>query len=164
MPMRSGLSIYLYTAPTSSYSTQVVEVGSQVTNLSFQSAAPGGFTTLSATLPLRDGRIPLPQFQMFSQVAVMSGPTPVWLGELIEPGMSMDQTQGEYITLSGLGLGNALRDDPEVTAYTNQTARTIVRDQLNFRTNLSPLKIIETISTDNSYIFPDNPATVYSPI
>src|SRR5690242_5001523 len=165
MPTRTGLSIYCYTSPTNTnYNTQVIEIGSYVTALSFASAAPGGFTTLSATLPLHDARLPLPPLQLFSKIAVMSGPTPVWIGETSDPEQGMDQTTGEYLRISGLGLGNALRDDPLTLAYVAQTAQQIVKDQLSRRNNGTTNLKFQTISTDSSYLFPDNPATTYSPI
>lgn len=165
MPMRSGLSVYCYTAPTSGYYAQtVMEIGSLITDLSFASAAPGGFTTFSATLTLRDGRIPLPPLGLFGMIAVMNGPDPVWLGEVTDPEMGMDSTNGEYIRIGALGLGNALRDDPMVLAYAAQTVQQIVKDQLARRTNGSPYNKFATISTDTRYIFPDNPAGTYSPV
>lgn len=163
--LRSGLSVYCMVAPsTTFYSLSFIEVSRLITELSFASAAPGGFTTLSMTLSLRDARIPRPEFALFSLVAVMSGPTAVWLGEITDPEIGMDATLGEYVKISALGLGNVLRDDPIPITYTAQTARAILRDQLARRTNNSPYLQFTTISTDNALIFPDNPATTYSPV
>lgn len=167
MPTRSGLSIYCYTAPTNkNYSNQVIEIGNLVTDLSFASAAPGGFTTFSATLPIRDGRIPLPTLSLFSMIAVMNGPDPVWLGEVTDPEMGMDATDGEYIRIGALGLGNALRDDPESVVWNNAHPFDIIADWLSSIT--TPLSgpgdcLLPTISNDVSYIFPDRPSILLSP-
>lgn len=163
MPMRSGLSIYCYTAPTNqNYSNTVMEIGSLITDLSFASAAPGGFTTFSATLPLRDGRIPLPPFALFSMIAVMNGPDPVWLGEMTDPEMGMDATNGEYMRLGGLGLGNVLRDNLETVTWNSAHPFDIVADLLLSLQYAWPDCPIPTISTDNRYIFPDRPTTMFS--
>lgn len=160
--MRSGLSVYCFTAPTyTGYPPIISEIGQYVTQLSFGSAAPGGYTDFQAMVPLADARIPHPEFALFSQIAVMSGPKPVWLGEITAPQIGMDSTNGEYIRLTGLGLGNALRDDPHAITYTNQKAQQIVNAELGARTVATAE--IGTISSDTRWIFPDNPATLYSP-
>lgn len=160
--LRSGLAVYCFVAPTSNfYSRSALEIGGQVKDLSFASAAPGGFTSFSAMLPLRDARIPRPEFALFSQVAIMSGPKAVWLGEITDPEIGMDATLGEYVRITGLGLGNALRDDPRPVAYTLQTPKAMVTAEINARMNST--NKIETISGDLALIFPDNPVAVYSP-
>src|SRR6185437_7093133 len=104
--MRSGLSVLCFTAPTySGYPPVITDIGPYVTQLSFGSAAPGGYTDFQAMFPLADARIPHLEFALFSQIAVMSGPKAVWLGEITAPQQGMDSTNGEYMRLTGLGLG-----------------------------------------------------------
>lgn len=163
MGLRSRLSVYCCVAPTSGfYAPSVLEIGDYVSNLSFSSAAPGGYASISATLSLHDARIPRPEFALFSLINVFSGSKPVWLGEITDPTMGMDANLGEYVRISGLGLGNALRDDPRPVAYTNQTAKQIATAEVNARMNST--NKIEMISGDTGLLFPDNPATLFSPV
>lgn len=164
MPTRSGLSIYCYVAPSNSnYSPQVIEIGERITSLTLSSAAPGGFVAFEALLPMRNARVPLPEFSLFSKVAVMSGFTPVWLGELTDPEEGLDETLGEYIRLTGLGLGNALRDFPQSINWVATTAKIIVSSMLSSEQANYPDCALPTLSQDSSQIFPDNPATTYAP-
>ena len=160
--MRSNLSVLCFTAPTNkAYTPIITDVGPYATSLSFSSAAPGGYTDFEAMVALADARIPHLEFALFSQIAVMSGPKPVWLGEITAPQIGMDATNGEYIRITGLGLGNALRDDPRAVSYTNQTAQQIAVAEINARMNST--NKIETIDEDARLIFPDNPGTLFSP-
>ncbi len=163
MPMaRSGLSVYLYTPPgTGFYGQATVEIGSSITSLDFSSAAPGGFTDFHATLPLRDGRFPFPALQMFAQVEVKSGLTVVWAGELTEPMLTYDETQGEYMQLTGLGYGNALRDYPFTVAFVGQTVRAMaISAYNNYAVGQTGASLL---SSDTTALFPDNPAGFFSP-
>lgn len=166
MPMRSGLSVYCFVPPTSTrQSASVSEIGSLVSSLAFGSAAPGGYTMLEAVMPLRDVRLQRPEFAMFSLIAVMSGPRPIWLGEITDPEIGMDETFGEYLRISALGLGNGLRDFPSIYVFTNQTAKQIASIALQDWTSAAAPFLntaLQTVSPDTALIFPDNPAPTYT--
>ncbi|HEV2235678.1 MAG TPA: hypothetical protein VGR57_03365, partial [Ktedonobacterales bacterium] len=68
--------------------------------------------------------------------------------------------QGDFdgLALSALGGGVALRDDPDDSAYTNQTARQIVAAEFAKRASYLAL------DGDQSQVFPANPATTLSPV
>src|SRR5215472_2119282 len=106
MPLRSGLEVWCYTAPGQSYYNPVRKnYGKIAESLRFSSVQPGGFGQLSCRLPASVARIPRPELALFSRVAVMAPtsnpslgggrPTCVWLGEITQPELSMDQS-GEY--------------------------------------------------------------------
>lgn len=155
MALRSGLAVTLYTQINGSMIAQ--EIGRQLESLTFSQVSPGGFGTLNGLLRIRSARVPRPQFGIFARIAVMDGPACVWLGELLNPGYGINQSDGDYIKISALGIGNALRDDPNDWAYTNQTAQQIAQNQLSLRTGGSNNELTALISTDNSALFPDNP-------
>lgn len=176
MSIRNRFSVYAFVSPnTGFYSQQTLELGDYLDSVSFGSAAPGGFTTFEAVLRLPDARLFRPVFALMSEIAVMDysnaytagaknapfGPA-VWRGELTDVTIGMDQTLGEYVRLTALGLGNGLRDDPRPVAYAAQTPQQMVVAELNART-VSTSKL-QTISSDTAQIFPDNPATQYSPV
>jgi hypothetical protein len=159
MALRSGLSLWAYTSPsTSAYPLITREYAEELEELHFTTLAPGGYGQLMATLRLPNARIPRPELSLFSLVAVADGDVAIWLGEITDPEQTLD-TSGEYVRITALGLGNGLRDDPLSVAYSNQTAQAIVADQLSRRANYLP-----TISQDTSQIFPDAPVATYAPV
>lgn len=155
MALRSPLAVYLYSQIGGAVVQQ--EVAAALENLTFSTITPGGFGTLTATLKLKSAKVPRPQFGLFARIAVMDGPLCVWLGELLNPAYGLSQTNGEYITLSGLGIGNCLRDTPGNWTYTSQTAQQIAQAQLTAHTGGSDNAFTALLSTDNSQLFPDNP-------
>jgi hypothetical protein len=69
----------------------------------------------------------------------------------------MDQTNGEYVKIQALGMGNCLRDDPGTFSYSNTKAQAIAIAQLQLRTvTFKELPI----DTDTTQLFPDNPAAL----
>jgi hypothetical protein len=156
MPMRSGLAAYLFVGPPVYGSPIVQEVGSMLDNLTLSTISPGGFGTLTALLRVRSAKVQRPQFGMFARIAVMDGLTPVWLGELLNPAYGISQSDGEYIKLSALGLGNGLRDNPNSWTFTSQTAQQIAQFMLTQHTSTTKA-LTGILSTDATQLFPDNP-------
>src|SRR6185437_11053305 len=118
----------------------------------------GGYGQMNARLNLSALARWRQEFALFSRIAIVepSGAA-VWLGEIANPTYGMD-TNGEYVSIAGLGIGNALRDDPLTLAYVSQTPKLIIADQLSRRAAYLP------IDQDTSGIFPDNPAGTLSPV
>jgi hypothetical protein len=155
--LKSGLRVYCYVGPPLYTPYLIQDVSEQVDDINFSSVAPGGFGDLSMTVKLANVRLPQPQFSLFAHVAVMQGATCLWLGEITNPAFGMDSSNGEYVKVQALGLGNCLRDDPSTWSYTNSTAQAVAIAQLNWRT----VHFHEIpIDTDTSQLFPDNPATL----
>ena len=166
MALTSGLTLYCYTLPPNS-SAVVRAYVAEVDNLSFSSVAPGGFATLTARIALKDATIPQPQLGLGSRVAVMGRgwgsrqqtngtPYGLFLGEIWDARLGLD-ARGSYVTISAVGAGNWLRDDPINKTYTNQTALQILTDQMTYRHAWNPQ------SADMGMVFPDNPGATYSP-
>jgi hypothetical protein len=157
MALRSGLGIYLYTAYTPSLPLFVGEYTQQIDSLSFTTLSPGGYGQMSARLNVSFMARWRQEFALFSRVAIVepSGAA-VWLGEIANPTYGMD-TNGEYVSIAGLGIGNALRDDPLTLAYVSQTAQQIIKDQLSRRAAYLP------IDQDTSAIQADTNTTL-SPV
>lgn len=157
MALKSGLSLYCYTLPSST-PPLVREYAEELVGLSFTTLAPGGFGDMSAVLHLADARQPRLELALFSRAAIMAGTTCLWVGELTDPELAMTDQDGEYVQLTGLGIGNALRDDPISIAYSAQTPKAIVTDQLSRRSAFLP------IDQDTTQIFPDNPTVTFAPV
>ena len=160
--LKSGLSLWCYQLGTSALA-QVgpIDYGRQVERLSFTTTAPGGYGTLEAVLKIPNARLPRPEFSLMAHVALMghgeNGVRPLFLGEQMQPEIGYSQQDGEYIKISALGVGNALRDDPLTKSYTTQTVQQIAQDQLSIRSGYNM-----PIANDNALLFPDNPAGTYS--
>lgn len=162
--LRSGLTVYLYTLNPGTSSAVSQNVAPILENLTMSWVAPGGFGQLTGIVMLKSAKIPRPQFGLFSRVAVMDGPFCVWLGELTQPAYGIDQTNGDYIKLTALGIGDALRDNPGRYSYTNQTAQQIAQAQLSAHTGGSDNSLTALISTDNTQLFPDNPSNLITQV
>lgn len=161
MALRSRLAVYLYTLVGGAVVQQ--EVGSMLDNLTFSTISPGGFGTLTGLLRVRSAKVPRPQFGLFALIAVMNGPTPIWLGELMNPAYGISQSDGEYIKISALGKGNGLRDDPNSWSYTSQTAQQIAQAILTQHVTTTKA-LARVISTDNTQLFPDNPTNLITQV
>ena len=159
--LKSGLSVWCYSLNPLSVPTNY---GPQAISLTFTTLSPGGHGTLKCTINGTNPRLPLPQLALFSRVAVM---TPlandqsycVFLGEITDSTLKMDAGTGEYLTITALGLGSALRDDPRITNYTLQTVQQIAINQLTGYNRSTAIPV----DSDTSALYPDNPATTYSP-
>lgn len=157
---RLGLALYIYTAPgNAAYPLVVAQYADALESLAFSTVCPGGYGELTCVLKVRDARVPRPELGLFSRVALMdTSNTPLFLGEVTDPALGLDEANGEYIALTALGAGNALRDDPITIAYTGSTVQQIARDQHTRRANYAlPL------DQDTAQIFPDNPAGTFAP-
>lgn len=155
MARKSGLSLFCYLIRGDG-SVVSNEYAEEVTNLSMNSVAPGGYGTLTATLKFANTLTPRPELGLLARVAVLAGQDVVWLGEISDAPKKVDD-QDESITFSALGIGNWLRDDPQSTSYTSQTMAQILTTELSNRAAYSIL------SSDLSQVVPTNAATVYSP-
>ena len=161
MALRSGLTLWCYTAPTAT-ATQpltVVPYQNNVQALRFTTVNPGGYGEFSFDVYVPDARIPRPELQIFSRVVIRDGLQTIFIGEITDPPVGIEPGR-EYIRVQGLGLGNCLRDDPYSVTYTNQTARQIAVAALQHNTvTLANLPL----DADTSLLFPDNPAGTNSP-
>ncbi|WIG57542.1 MAG: hypothetical protein OJF49_000286 [Ktedonobacterales bacterium] len=162
MALRSTLALYAYTSPTgSAYPPLAHEYGEAIEALEFTTVAPGGFGDLACMLKLRDARLPRPELGLFSRVALRDGLFTCFSGEWSDPALVLDGTHGglgDYVLLSALGGGVALRDDPDDSAYTTQTAQAIIGAEFSKRAaNLA-------LDADQSAVLPTAPASTFSPI
>ncbi len=163
MALQSGLTLWAYPSPTlTSFAGGPVAYQQELENLSFGTVAPGGFGNLEATIKLADPRLPRPELQLFSRVALMghgeNGPFCVFLGEIMEAPFTVTEAEAS-VALVARGIGNALRDDPLSIAYSLQTPKQVATDEITAhnRPNFLP------IDQDMSAVFPDNPAATISP-
>ena len=158
--LRSRLSLYAYTSPTSSaYPLIVGEYGEQVEALEITTVAPGGFGDIACILKLPDARLPRPELGVFSRVCVTDGPFVVFGGEWTDPATVMDSATGEHILLSGLGGGVALRDDPDDASYNSAaTAQAIIASEFARRAAYLPL------DPDQRAVLPNAPANTFTPV
>lgn len=166
--LQSGLSVRCHQVTTQGVTGAVREYGQEIQNLTFTTLAPGGSGQLTALLRVTDARLPRPELSLFSIVGVFAPMLPmtatayqqttcVWIGEITDVDIGFTEADGEYISITALGVGNGLRDHPLSVIYTNQTAKQITTDQLS---RLSGFSL--PISQDTSAIYPDNPATTYT--
>jgi hypothetical protein len=158
--LRSGLALWAYTASTTSaYPLLVGEYGGQIEALEFTTVAPGGFGDLACILKLPDARLPRPERALFSRVCLRDGAFTAFGGEWSDPALMLDGEVGEYLLLSALGGGVALRDDPDDAAYnTASTAQAIIASELGRRAAYLPL------DQDVSAILPNAPANTFTPV
>lgn len=156
--LRSTLGLYAYTPPSSAYPLIVSELGEQVDALEFTTVAPGGFGDLAAVVKLPDARIPRPELSIFGKVCLRDGLATCFAGEWSDPALILDGQHGEYVLLSALGGGVALRDDPDDSAYTVQTAQSIISSEFTKRSAYLAL------DSDQSAILPNAPAATFSPL
>jgi hypothetical protein len=159
MALRTGLGLWAYTSPlTSAYPLLVGEYSETVEALEFSTVAPGGFGDLVALVKLPDARLPRPELGLFSRVCLRDGLFTCFSGEWADPALVLDSEHGEHVLLSALGGGVALRDDPDDSSYSAQTARQIVAAEFSKRSAYL------AVDGDRSLVFPSNPGTTLSPV
>lgn len=156
MALRSGLALYAYTLAPSAPQV-VAEYADVVEALEFTTVAPGGFGDLACVVKLADARIPRPELGLFGRVVLKDGFFTCFSGEWHDPALVLDGQHGDHVLLSALGGGVALRDDPDESAYTNQTAQSIVSQEFSKRGSYLAL------DPDQSLVLPSAPASVFSP-
>ena len=157
--LRSRLALYAYTASTDAYPLVVGEYGEQVEALEFTTVAPGGFGDLACILKLPDARLPRPELQLFSRVCLRDGLFTIFGGEWADPALVLDGAAGEYVLLSALGGGTALRDDPDDAAYNSPTtAQAILSGEFAKRAAYL------TLDPDQSAVLPTAPANTFTPV
>lgn len=154
MALRSGLSVTCYTLPASG-TPVVAQVDDMVESLAFSTVAPGGFSSCTFRLKLSDAKIPQLPFALFSRVVIRSGLDICFLGEIQDTSLSGSHDQ-EQMTITAIGIGNALRDSPGSTSYSAKTVQQVVLDQMTTHASYSLL------DTDTTQVFPDNPGATYT--
>ncbi|HLY31191.1 MAG TPA: hypothetical protein VKQ36_09180, partial [Ktedonobacterales bacterium] len=157
--LRSNLALYCYPVSAVIAPTLVGEYGEQIEALEFTTVAPGGFGDLACVLKLRDARLPRPELAMFSHVCLRDGPFTAFSGEWADPALTLDTATGEYVSLSALGGGVALRDDPDDAAYGSATtAQAIIAAEFTKRAAYLP------IDQDMSAVLPSAPPNTFTPV
>ena len=157
--VHSGLSLWAYSNPSTAYPLIVGEYGAEIEALEFSTVAPGGFGDLACALKLPDARLPRPELALFSRVCLRDGPFTAFSGEWADPALVLDGVAGEYVMLSALGGGVALRDDPDDSAYNSATtAQAIIAAEFAKRAAFLPL------DADLSAVLPNAPANTFTPV
>jgi hypothetical protein len=157
MALRSNLALWCYTAPGAPVPVVLQDYGASIEGLEFTTVAPGGFGDLACIVKLPDARIPRPELGLFSRAVLKDGLFTAFSGEWADPALVLDATHGEYVLLSALGGGVALRDDPDDSNYSGKTASQIMTSEFAKRSNYLAL------DSDLSAFLPTNPATIFSP-
>jgi hypothetical protein len=155
--LAQGWALWAYNAD-GLITPQVVDYGRDVQALEFSTVAPGGFGDLAAIIRTPDPRIPRPELQPFARVVLKDGPFTCFAGEWSDPAQVLDGPHGEYLHLSALGGGVALRDDPDDSSYATQTAQAIIAAEFAKRAAYLAL------DADQSLVLPSAPATTFSPV
>ena len=158
MGLRSRLGLWAYTPPENpAFPLVVRDLGELAEALEITTVAPGGFGDLACVVKLADARLPRPELGLFSRVCAQDGPVTVFSGEWADPALVLDGS-GEYLLLSALGGGVALRDDPDESAYTDATAQSILAAEFAKRASYL------LVDADQTLVLPDAPAAVFSPV
>ncbi len=158
--LKSGLQVFCYNLT----SHKLVDYSQFVQSLTFTTLSPGGCgqATFTLNIKTRDTLIYRDELQLFARVAIMAPSMDasqgrcLFVGEIMDVPETMDQS-GDYINITALGLGASLRDDPQTTSYAAQTGQQIIDNQISIRSSYI------VIDTDTSQVFPDNPASTFSP-
>jgi hypothetical protein len=157
MALRGGLGLWAYTAATAAYPLLVAEYGAVCEALEFSTVAPGGFGDLACLVKLPDARLPRPEVGVFARAALRDGPFTCFSGEWTDPAVVLDGG-GEYVVLSALGGGVALRDDPDEAVYTAQTAQAILAAEFAKRAGYL------AVDADQALVLPGAPGATFSPV
>jgi hypothetical protein len=157
---QSGLSLWAYTPPASTALWPLIsnDYGRDIEALEFSTVAPGGYGDLACIIRTPDARIPRPELAPFAQIALMDGPFACFRGEWSDPAQVLDGPHGEYLHVTGLGGGVALRDDPDDSSYSNQTAQAIIAAEFTKRAAYLAL------DADQSLVLPSAPVSTFSPV
>jgi hypothetical protein len=156
--LRDHLSLWAYTAPnTTAYPLLVAEYGEVCEALEFTTVAPGGFGDLACVVKLADARLPRPELGLFARVCLRDGPITCFAGEWSDPASVLDAQRGEYLLLAALGGGVALRDDPDDSVYSAQTAQAIIAAEFARRSSYL------AVDADQSLVLPNAPTQTFSP-
>jgi hypothetical protein len=156
---RDTLALWAYTPPGAPWPLVATDYGARIEALEFTTVAPGGFGDLSCILKLPDARLPRPELGLFSRVALRDGLFTCFSGEWSDPTLVLDSARGEYVMLSALGGGVALRDDPDDAAYASATtAQDIIAAEFARRASYLAL------DGDLSAVLPDHPANTFTPV
>lgn len=156
---RDALSLWAYTPPGAPNPAVATDYGARIEALEFTTVAPGGFGDIACILKLPDARLPRPELGLFARVALRDGLFTCFAGEWSDPTLALDGARGEYVMLSALGGGSALRDDPDDAAYTTATtAQDILTAEFSRRASYL------AIDSDLSAVLPNNPANTFTPV
>ncbi len=157
--LRSALSLWAYPIPATAEPTIVGEYGEQIEALEFTTVAPGGFGDLACVLKLPNARLPRPELALFARVCLRDGSFTAFSGEWSDPALALDGAAGEYVALSALGGGVALRDDPDDASYNSATtAQAIIAAEFAKRAAYLP------IDQDMSGVLPNAPTNTFTPV
>lgn len=151
------LTLWGYTLPASG-TPYARPYDIEVKDLRFTTLAPGGYGDLSCRIKVPNARLVPPELGLMQRVALMGADFPAFLGRWDEPGITLDQQEGDEFELTAQGAANVLQDDPDTVAYSLQTAQYILTQELSRRSAYLP------ISSDYSAVLPTNPATQFSPV
>ncbi len=157
--LHGSLALWAYTAPTGAYPLVAAEYGEQVEALEFTTVAPGGFGDLACVLKLPDARLPRPELGLFSRVCLRDGLFTCFSGEWSDPALVLDGDAGEYVYLSALGAGVALRDDPADAAYNSATTAQVI-----IAAEFSKRAAYLTLDPDQTAVLPSASASTFSPV
>jgi hypothetical protein len=157
--LRDALALWAYTAPGAPYPQVAIDYGARIEALEYTTVAPGGFGDLACIVKLPDARLPRPELGLFSRVILRDGLFTCFAGEWSDPTLVLDGARGEYLMLSALGGGVALRDDPDDAAYnTATTAQGIIVNEFSRRASYLAL------DSDVSAVLPNNPPNIFTPV
>jgi hypothetical protein len=159
MPTPSNFSLYSY-AVGGAYGPVLREYSQEIEQLEFTTTAPGGYGGLKCRVRTSDPSILRGDVQIFNNVALVQGFTPIWLGRWDEPALALDNSDSDLYELAALGAGDCLKDDSQDAAYTASTAYQIIQDQLQGSTLGRAAWL--PIDSDLSLVMPDRPSTTYN--
>lgn len=156
------LALYCYNLAQNA----VVDYSALAEDLTFTSNSPGGYGDLHCTIKVQNARLLAqhPELALFARVAVMDGPTAVWLGRIDEPAIVLDSSNGDEVELHAMGLADALKDDPNDYTYQGSTAQAVLIDQLTGTTYGRNVTLTGTsgwLDSDTSLVLPTNPSGTY---
>lgn len=156
MALTSGLSLVAYTTVTPG---AIGYYGDAIAELTFTTVAPGGFGDLHCQLKVPNARLIPPELRPFAYVALVGGNFTAFQGRWDEPGIELsdNSSDGELMPLAALGASSVMKDDPDDQAYSNQTAQSIISNEIARRAAYLPL------DQDTSQILPNNPSATFSP-
>lgn len=159
MALQSQFTIWAYNLANP---TAKQDITPYITDITFDTAAQGGYGTLTARMVTKNARLLPPELFLFSNVAVMAGPFPCFLGRWDEPGSVIGDgtSDGDTFELTAQGAATCLADDAQDTSYSAQTAAQIVTNQYTVGSPSRSYYLL--IDSDTSQIFPNGVVSTYN--
>lgn len=167
MALKSGLALYCYTLPPAT-PPFVRSYAAEIEALRFTTLNPGGYGQLTAILKVPDARAPRPELGIFSRIVLMGRgeagvPSVAFLGEISDSDVGMNTSDGEFVKITALGLGNSFRDLPGDGTYSNKTVQQLAQLFVTTYNSTNGTTQAWLVDPDVSQVFPDNPPGTYSP-